>query len=134
MGDPSKRVTGVLTIEHHRTNAKPLARNLSHVSRLFPQLPQCAYLWTLPLIDEAGWHLDGDLVDRGSKLLLQEKFGTGRFLEDGYDADAVDEGVLRAGLALRRLPSPLFPVRISVGGSEVGESQSQGLRGKCARV
>jgi hypothetical protein len=55
-----------LTIKHYRGCLDDLA----HVSGLLLELSYRSLLSGLALVDEAGWYLNSDLVDRGPELLL----------------------------------------------------------------
>ena len=59
------------TVEHHRSSLG----DLGHVARLLSQLADRRLLRRLSLVDQAGRDFDADLVNGGSKLLLEHDFG-----------------------------------------------------------
>jgi hypothetical protein len=61
-----------LTIKHHRTNPKSIRNELSNISRLLLQLPNCTRLCGLFGIDKSSRDFDDDSIDRWSPLLLQK--------------------------------------------------------------
>lgn len=82
------------TIVHHT------ARLLSdtHVPRLLLEFANCAFLNRLPCIDQTRGDLNDHLIDGRTVLLLQEELWTGRMIQDGHDANAIDLTVGGPGL------------------------------------
>lgn len=78
-------------------NTASLLRH-AHIPGFLSKLANRAFLRRFARVDEARRNLDRNLVDRRPVLLLQEEFGARRFVEDGYDADAVDRAVGWSGL------------------------------------
>lgn len=81
-------------MKHNRTR---LLDN-TYITRLLLEFPHGALFGCLALIDQSGWHFDGDFVDGRSELFLEEDFGAVGCIEDGDYADAVDGAIFGAGL------------------------------------
>lgn len=106
-----------------------LARD-AHVARLLPELAHGGLLRRLPGVDETRGDLDGDGVQRGAVLLLEDDGGSLRQVEDGQDADAVDLGGGRACRALRVLPRSLYAIGILVCCPAAGQYGRAGEKGR----
>jgi hypothetical protein len=59
---------GLLTVEHDRRALCDFA----HIAGLLSQLTNRRFLCRLACVDESRWDLDGDLVDRGAVLFLED--------------------------------------------------------------
>ncbi len=62
----------------------------AYVACFFLEFTHSTLLDCLVRIDEAGWHLDDHLVDRGSVLLLKEELRAAGLVQDGHNSDAID--------------------------------------------
>ena len=77
-------------------------RDAADVAGFFFEFAESAFGGGFVGVDQAGGDFDGDGLEGGAELFLQQEGGAGGVVEDRDDADAVGLGGFGAGLRGRR--------------------------------